>query len=87
MPTEKPISFIARTTATAAISVHFGASCGKNDGLSTTENQTPFREGENHPRESRPFPAPCASATTTVPSGVPSIASRFASLFEDGISS
>ena len=70
----------AFTTATAAISVHLEASCGKNGGFKTTENQSPHANGENQPRESLPLPPRCSSLTTTSPLSQPSSARRLATL-------
>ena len=70
--------FIAIATATAARSVHFGASCGRMCGRRITENQMPFPAGEKYDRSKRPRPFPCDSATTTVPAAAPFCASCFA---------
>ena len=74
----RPNRFIAIATATAARSVHFGASCGRMCGRRITENQIPFPAGEKYERSKRPRPLPCDSATTTVPAAAPFCASCFA---------
>ena len=49
---------------------HPDAACGR----SSTEKVSPARDGEVQVRPSRPRPACCSSATSTVPSGAPSAA-------------
>ena len=56
-------------------------------GRSSTENRRPLPAGEVQRRPSRPRPAVCASAITTVPSGAPLFARVLASTLVDSISS
>ena len=68
----------ARHTATAAPMVAVWALAAGSDGRSTTEQYTPLPAGLAKLRPSRPRPAVCPPASTSVPWAAPSSASSFA---------